>query len=300
VKALRAMAAVLALAATPAVAADVAITSLDPSGLLHARYKAFKEGHGHNQFKRPLSLVSTETANGIKGEIEALVDFPFDVAGQALNGPSEWCDILILHLNTKNCRVSVDGPATTLQLAIGKKFDQPIDKAYRVDFGYRVIADSAKYLQVRLSAADGPLGTHDYRIVLEAAPADAGKTFLRMTYSYSYGMVGELAMKAYLATTGRDKVGFTVVSEESDGQPTYIRGMRGIVERNTMRYYLAIEAYLGALSGSPKARVEKALSDWFAAIERYPRQLHEMERSEYLTMKNREYARQTNGAVQPQ
>jgi hypothetical protein len=68
--------------------------------------------------------------------------------------------------------------------------------------------------------------------------------------------------------------------------------MRGLVERNTMRYYLAIEAFLGALSSPPQARLEKSLHDWFSAIERYPRQLHELEQSEYLDMKRKEYLRQ--------
>ena len=99
-------------------------------------------------------------------------------------------------------------------------------------------------------------------------------------------------MQAYLGTIGSDKVGFTVVGRQSDGQPLHIGGMRGVVERNTMRYYLAIEAFLGALSAPPQARLEKRLHDWFAAIERYPRQLHEMEQAEYLDMKRREYSRQ--------
>jgi hypothetical protein len=59
-----------------------------------------------------------------------------------------------------------------------------------------------------------------------------------------------------------------------------------------MRYYLAIEAFLGALSVPPQARLEKSLRDWFAGIERYPRQLHEMEQGAYLDMKRREYVRQ--------
>ncbi|MND09503.1 hypothetical protein D3C83_328910 [compost metagenome] len=33
------------------------------------------------------------------------------------------------------------------------------------------------------------------------------------------------------------------------------------------------------------------LEDWFSATERYPRQLREIERPEYLAMKEREYAR---------
>jgi hypothetical protein len=68
--------------------------------------------------------------------------------------------------------------------------------------------------------------------------------------------------------------------------------MRGVVERNTMRYYLAIEAFLGALSELPQAQLEKRLHDWFAAVERYPLQLHEMEQGAYLDMKRREYRRQ--------
>ena len=40
------------------------------------------------------------------------------------------------------------------------------------------------------------------------------------------------------------------------------------------------------------AWLEKSLRDWFAAIERYPRQLHELvEQGEYLDMKRREYSR---------
>ncbi len=75
--------------------------------------------------------------------------------------------------------------------------------------------------------------------------------------------------------------------------------MRGLVERNTMRYYLAIEAYLGALSAPPPARLEKSLHDWFAAIEGYPRQLHELEQGEYLAMKRNEYARAKGAALAP-
>ena len=71
-----------------------------------------------------------------------------------------------------------------------------------------------------------------------------------------------------------------------------VSGMRGAVERNTMRYYLAIEAFLGALSAPPGTRMESALRAWFAATETYSRQLHEIPESEYLAMKRKEYSRQ--------
>jgi hypothetical protein len=59
-----------------------------------------------------------------------------------------------------------------------------------------------------------------------------------------------------------------------------------------MRYYLAIDAYLGALSNSPDKRLEQRLTNWFDATEQYPRQLHELDRQEYLQMKHKEYERQ--------
>jgi hypothetical protein len=84
-----------------------------------------------------------------------------------------------------------------------------------------------------LSAAEGPLSTKDYRIVLEAVDIGKGRTFLHRTYSYGFGMAGRIAMKTYLATIGSAKVGST---QASSGD--YIGGVRGLVERNTMRYYL--------------------------------------------------------------
>lgn len=267
-----------------------AATNAASAARLSASYADLKVELGNNQFHRPLHMSSQEGSNGLSGEVFALVDSPFPAAGEALDKASQWCEILTLHLNIKYCRPSTDVRGEILDVSIGRKYDQPVDAAYRVAFSFRVVARSADYLQVRLAADEGPLGTSDYRIVLEATPED-GRTFIRMSYSYSYGVVGWLAMETYLNTLGRGKVGFTVVGNTPDGLPRYIEGMRGVVERNTMRYYLAIDAFVGALSTPAAARREKSLSDWFAGVERYPRQLHEMERGPYLEMKRREHAR---------
>jgi hypothetical protein len=237
-----------------------------------------------------LNVKSSESADGLTGEIHALVDQPFAVVSAALSDPSRWCDILMLHLDTKNCRLSTDAQGTVLHVGVVSKYDQPASAAYRVAFGYHLVADTASVLQMKLDADVGPLGTSNYRIILEAAPAADGKTSISMSYSYSYGLVARIAMGVYLATFGRNKVGFTVVATEPDGQPRYIGGMRGVVERNTMRYYLAVEAYLGALSVPQAARVETSLRNWYSGIERYPRQLHEMEQAQYLDMKRKEYS----------
>lgn len=262
------------------------------AAMLRARYDGLQNRLDHNSFHRPLHLESSESSDSVTGDIYARIDYPFAKVRAALNNPGDWCDILILHINTKYCRASLGARGAVLNVSIGRKYDEPLNKAYRVNFAYRVAAQTENYLQVRLNADVGPFSTRDYRIVLEAVPLESGRTFIHFSYSYAYGLVGRLALQGYLATIGRSKVGFAVIGSGSDGQPIHIGGIRGLVERNTMRYYLAIEAFLGAVSAPPQERLEKRLREWFAAIERYPRQLREMEQGEYLGMKRKEYLRQ--------
>jgi hypothetical protein len=200
--------------------------------------------------------------------------------------------VLILHINTKYCHARNDKANTVLMVSIGKKSAQPIKDAYPIEFSYRLAAATAKYLEIQLDALEGPLSTRNYRILLQAVPVENGRTFLHLTYSYDYGLAGRLAMKTYLATIGRGKVGFTIIGKRSGGQPEYIGGMRGVVERNTMRYYLAIDAYLGALATPPRLQLQKRLQTWFTATEQYPRQLREVSRTAYFDMKRSEYLRQ--------
>jgi hypothetical protein len=264
----------------------------NPSAALLAKYGTLRNQLSSNQFQRPLYLNSSETRSGVTGSIYALIDHPFATTSTALNSPARWCDILMLHLNTKFCRASTKNPGNTLQVNIGKKHDQPVNDSYRVEFAYRVAAASPDYLKVALAAEEGPFSTYDYAISVEAIPLDTNRTLVHLQYSYAYGFVGRVAMQSYLNTVGSSKVGFTITGKQADGQPIYIGGMRGLAERNTMRYYLAIEAFLGALSAPPQERLEKSLHDWFAATELYPSQLHELEQNQYLDMKRKEFVRQ--------
>lgn len=255
---------------------------------MQASYLALQSRLDHNAFHRPLTLLSSEGAGLVTGDIHALLDTPFVSAQAALASPADWCGILVLHINTKRCLVSTSGRRTTLGLWIGMKTKQTLADASRLALSFRVAAKTPDYLCVALRAREGPMGTRDYRIMLEAIPLAGGRTFIHLAYAYGYDTFGALAMQAYLTTLGRDKVGFTlVVGEPGDdpGHERHIGGPRGLVERNTMRYYLAIEAYLDALAVPQPARFEKRIRDWYAAAEHYPRQLHEMERAEYLDMK---------------
>jgi len=258
---------------------------------LREKYKALESELRDNAFGRPLHLDSKESSDEVMGDAYAVLAQPFAKAGAALAEPANWCDILMLPFNTKQCRVVRMNGEPVLDVRIGRKSEDNAEQAYPVKFRYRVAGMSTELLQVKLSAAEGPLSTHDYRIALEAIPLPGDRTFLHLSYAYGFGMSGRLAMKAYLATAGADKIGFTVTGKDEDGKPRYVGGMRGVIERNTMRYYLAIESFLGALNAGAE-RSEKAAREWFAATERYPRQLHEMDEAQYLSMKKKEYARQ--------
>jgi len=258
---------------------------------LRARYADLGQQLSGNQFHRPLVLESAESPTRLQGDIYALLDYPFAGVSAALSGPAHWCDVLILHLNTKYCHAPTDKVDSLLVVSIGKKSYQELAEAYPVEFSYRVATATPEYFDVSLKAKTGPMGTSDYSIGVQAVSVQGGKTFLHLTYSYAYGFVGRLAMQTYLATLGSGKVGFTGAGKLSDGQPDYIGGVRGVVERNTMRYYLAIDAYLGALSAPPSEQLDKRLQIWFTATELYPRQLHEVDRAAYLDMKRRELLR---------
>ena len=264
----------------------------DGGAALLERYHSLGEQLKSNPFHRPLYLESSEASSSLKGDIYAVVDYPYPVVSGKLDdpvqGPANWCAVLILHLNTKYCHASTGSNGPVLDVNLGRKVEQKLSDTYRVQFRYRVVAARPDYFLVDLSADSGPMGTKDYRIALEAVPVGASRTFLHLTYSYGFGTVGRMAMKTYLATVGSDKVGFTAASGASAAQPQYIGGVRGLLERNTMRYYLAIDTYLATLDKP----LDQRLARWFDATEQYPQQLHEVERGAYLQMKAQEVQRQ--------
>ncbi len=245
-----------------------------------------------NPFGRPLVLESRESPSRLTGEIYALVPYPFAQVRANLNRADQWCDVISLHINTKYCRPATGPTGTVLRVHVGKKTPEELGQAARVDFAYDLAVSTPEYFDIALRAGVGPMGTSDYRIALEAVELPNARTFLHLTYSYAFNFAGKLAMQTYLATLGRDKVGFTPVAKPDDGQGGYVGGLRGLAERNAMRYYLAIDAFLDSSGSAPEARFERRLQSWFTATEQYPRQLRETDRAAYMQMKRAENLRQ--------
>jgi hypothetical protein len=263
-----------------------------PGDALRARFETVREQGTGKMVDRAVYLLSTESADRMQGDVYARIDRPFDGLRQVLVRAEVWCDILILHINTQYCRASRSIGKVELLAGVGRKVEQALSDLYWLRFDYRVISDAEDHLEVALLAPTGPLSTSDYRLVVEAAPLGQHQTLLHLRYAYAYGLSGRWAMQAYLATLARDKVGFTVVGRQADGQPIYIGGVRGVLERNTMRYYLGIEAVVAAAELPASARASQSLRDWFGATERYALQLHEIEGDDYLQMKLRALQRQ--------
>ncbi len=238
---------------------------------LRARHAALKDQLASNSFGRPVHVESSINGGGHKGEIYAVIEKPYGVVAPALSRAANWCDILTLQVNVKRCKAAEDA----LSASITRKARDSADSAHKVDFRFGVPKTGADYLHVELSAPTGPVGTRDYRIMLEAAPLDAKRTFIHLSYAYTLGTMARLAMDAYLAGAGRDTGGFCVVG----GDP------RGVVERSAMRYYLATEAYLQ----SPQD-LDARLRHWYAATASYPQLRERVGADEYVEMKRREAA----------
>ncbi|RPH66073.1 MAG: hypothetical protein EHM83_04875 [Burkholderiales bacterium] len=270
----------------PAAAQDSAAAGLS------SRYGAMRAQLEASPLGVPVVVTSSEDGEQVRGEVHALLPMPFEDLSARLSVPRDWCQIVLLHLNVKACTHERAASQDWLTVHSGRKTHENVGKTYPLRFAFRATRAGTDQLDIDLSAATGPMGTRDYRLALAAVAVPQG-SFLRFSYAYRSSTLSRLAVGTYLATIGRDKVGFTVVGKGRDGQPEYVGGDRGIVERNAVRYYFAIQAYLEGFAVPGAQRVERNLGRWFELTERYPTQLRELERSEYLRGKLKDFDEQS-------
>jgi hypothetical protein len=103
-------------------------------------------------------------------------------------------------------------------------------------------------------------------------------------------MMSTILTNGYLNTLARNKVGFSRVTQ--GGDTSFVQGIRGVIERNVMRYHMAIDTFIETHSLPAASRQQHAFARWIEKNERYPEQLHEMVPAEYLDIKRREWANQ--------
>jgi hypothetical protein len=242
-------------------------------------------------FGQPVYLSSREGEDRVEGDVHADVAHPFESVAAVFRSGAAVCELLFLHQNVRACRSSTEGGMERLALTVGPKRAGSGGMRYPMDYTLRIEASAPGYLRATLVAMRGPLSTRDYRIVFEAVALDASRSFVHLGYAYSYGTLARIAMRAYLATAGQAKIGFTVEGRDEQGQPRYVRGERAALERNVIRYYLALLAHLGVTTGTPQAQMDARLRAWFALTERHAAQLHELDLQDYLAEKRDDLAR---------
>lgn len=98
----------------------------DPAAALQNRYAALAEQLEQSPIQQGIYLESAESSHTLRGDIYAVVDYPFSAISHTLTSPDSWCEALILHINVKYCQAAVRDERAVLSVAIGKKIDQPL------------------------------------------------------------------------------------------------------------------------------------------------------------------------------
>jgi hypothetical protein len=245
-----------------------------------------------NNFGIPLFLESYERGDRVHVDVYGIFDYAFSSVVSVLKVPGNWCDIVSLHPNVKACTYGDQPGSGQLTFYIGKKVYQPPEDARQVVYNYRVVNQQKGYLDIILRADEGPFGTEDHSMRFEALPLDGGKTFVHVSYAYRDSVALRLAEKAYFATLGRGKVGFTVTGTDKDGKDIHIGGPRGAIERNAVRYYFAIQTFMNTLRYPEKRVFSMRITQWYDLTSHYRAQLFDLEKNDYLTNKTTEHRNQ--------
>ncbi len=254
-------------------------------------YQELRDPAQRSRFGAPIQIQSEEHNDQLTAKMHAIINHPFDVVARALAAPFSWCEFLPLDVNVKACTYQGEGHESRLTLYLGRKVYQSPAEAFAQPYQFAVRRTDEGILTVTLSALNGLYGITAHRLELVAAGI-RGRTVLALRTSYVQSAASKLATAIYLATAGRDKVGFTRTDAGPGGPPQYVQGLRGMVERNIMRYYLAFEALLDTQAVPDSLRFEARITRASELMERYPLQLHDLDKSEYLEAKRKEWENQ--------
>lgn len=256
---------------------------------LLSQYHTIRESLESNQYGTPVYIESDFQDDNATGEVFALVDHDFDSVVTGLSSPDHWCDVVLLHINVKGCDVKVNNSFESgLTLYVGRRYFQTPDQALEMQYQFKRVSSSTNYLHVNLTAGNGPFGTSDYLLTFEAIPISDSTSFIYFKYSYHYGLMAKLALDGYLTTFGRHKVGFTVTDYDELNNPIYVKGLQGIVERNSMRYFIAIRSFLDTYYLN-REQWDNRIQRWYQLANSFEHQFMEIRDREYLETKRKEF-----------
>lgn len=211
--------------------------------------------------------------------ISALIPVKFSQLSAFYRDEQQWCRGFFANIYVKACYKK---PRQVRLFYDNNDTYQPLQDAFRFDYEIENQSLDDSHLLISLVSADGPLGTHNYLLRLEAEPYSQTTSIIRLVYRNSYGFVARSALFIYLKTLGSDKIGF---SRDPDGQP--IKGIRGILERNAMRYVLSLSAYF--INRDPNKPLQTTLRNWHHYAKLFQKQLQEIGWEDYRQLKLQEF-----------
>ena len=251
-------------------------------------YHRLKNGGSVTLPGTQISLASSEQEDMLSAEVNSILHTPFETVAAALADAHNWCQVLPLHFNIKACTYETRNGIELLTVYSGRKIYEHPEDSYEMTYQFEVVINDDKQLSLRLHADHGPVSTSDYLIELEAIKVEEG-TLLHIHSSYRPSWLSSMLTSAYLSTVGSGKVGFSQVEEDGASHP--VQDIKGVIERNVMRYHIAINAFLNTQSLPEDQRHEATLVSWFKQNDSHP-QLHEMDEAEYLEIKREEWHNQ--------
>lgn len=268
---------------------------------LMAVYKKNRPMMSNGDFREPLTIDSSFSDDLATGEIHALINNDFASVSSRLISTQQWCDMLVLHINVKGCYAGSEETEAkktelvrnAILLYVGRNFYQPVEDAYLMEYKLEVTKRTDDYLKTTLIADKGPFGTSEYLLEFEAIPVSEKTTFIHFKYSYQYGFLARVALQGYLATLGRKKVGFSIDKYDANSQPVYVKGVQGIVERNSMRYFIAIRAFLNTFTLNNEGWGNR-IEHWYQLALPYKRQLLEVKDRKYIDTKQQEFEKRVS------
>lgn len=256
--------------------------------VLKDKYDEIENGLLENVYGLPVYIESQVGDNLMRGDVYGIFYHPHKKVAQSLAILENWCEIMPQHLNIKACTYERIDKQCKLTFYSGRKFYEKADEVYQLNYHFQIKALSETYFNATLDAVKGPIGTRDYLISVEAIPLSEDSTIFHLGYEYKYGFLASIGMSTYLSTLGRNKIGFTIKERDKNNQPVYIDGVRGVIERNAIRYYFAILSFLNTEEVKSSQRFAARISQWFDLTEGYHLQLYEMDKTDYLDYKRRE------------
>lgn len=263
----------------------------DQSRRFLKRYHQFSKDIKPINRKLPLRIHSDEHERRLHVDVYGIVSQPYKRVANALTYPKVMCDFLILNLNVKTCTYEPAGRQTLMTFYVAGKKYTPLYRSMEIEPYFEQLIKNSHYMRVLLISRKGRLGAKDYNVLIEAAPYGKS-TLVRFSSKYIASRLNSAATTTYLKTFARKKVGFSIVGQDEYGKPRYVRGMRAVVERDVVRSYLALQAYLETADIPPDNQFDARLKRWFELTELYPRQLHEFSWEDYLRNKSKDHQNQ--------